>query len=202
MPPPFGQGVSFTPLLNLQTPRTSQAAAPASQGSPRVTSSPTHCGRPRWEGGGRTPACLFPKAQPLHDSKSLGVAVPPPQTPDHAQDLHHAWLNDMFEGLSHTKSHIPGPKLKDLSHWSFHVSAAAAVGPAHRPGAGPLLTVVRRHRVQWRNGDPATKSRRTTANRHPWATKPFLTHDAFGSRSSNRGITLILSVPFFLVVYC
>lgn len=88
-PSSFSQSVSFTPLLDLQTPRTSQAAAPASQGAPRVTSSPTHCGRPRWEGGGRTSACLFTKAQALHNPKSLGVAVPPPEAPDHAQDLHH-----------------------------------------------------------------------------------------------------------------
>ena len=100
----------------------------------------------------------------------------------------------MLGWISLIESHIPGPKLQDVSHWLIQHRMHFAAGPAHPPGAGPLLTVVRRHRLHWREGTGTRRpkaTQRTAANRHPWATKPLLTHDAFGSRSSILGTKLL-----------
>ena len=155
LPSSFGQCAPFTPLLDLQTPRMSQAVASSSC----IASSTTHRRWSWWQWWGWTPYRLFPKAQSFHNPESLGIAVPSPQTSDHAQDLHHLWFSDT---TLTTESHTSRPKLQALSQTGKLIAQCSSTRP---PGAGPLLTVVRRHTKCSRHEERQNGHRRPKANK-------------------------------------
>ena len=62
-------------------------------------------------------------------------------------------------------SHTQKVTSQDVSQWSFQDRVHVAAGPAHPPGAGPLLTVVRRHTKCSRHEE------RQNGHRRPKATK-------------------------------